>query len=212
MSIWAEPSTVPQISPLKPNVRPNMSNYNFDAIQSVPFDASTNDMEQILSSISVSTSSKSDEDFPITTTGLESTRMSTLLKKLGSYFSHPHKAALMSQTPTVAVGIDPRTIDSCTVFESCGVTEPSLPTTVTVTTVAPPVTAAKRHGSLSSNSDNSSISANSAQQLCSSVVSGDKRIIDQCDEMVVRPTVTAAALCNDSGESFTLPRVNLKQR
>lgn len=236
MSIWAEPSS--PISPIANQIKPSnernaskMSNYNFDAIQSVPFDATSNDMEQILSSISISTSSKSDEDYQLATItaspGIESKRMSTLLQKLGSYFSHANNKMLISPTGL----IDPA--------RNAGM---------------PPGGAAKRpspHTINSSHSDKSSISANSShstqstEQLCSSVASADKRNIDQCDEIVrakaaalattttltTTTTVAAAAavaegktttvgavtatadgLCNDAGESFTLPRVNLKQR
>lgn len=214
MSIWAEASPVLNISPQPPppppklNERTKMSNFNFDAIQSVPFDATSNDMEQILSSLSVSTSSKSDDDFS-PTTGSESTRMSSLLQKLGSYFSHSN-----SKPAIASIGSSQRGINSCVVFENNNVSMSPAKTTVITA-----MSTAKRHGSQTTNnhSDNSSISANSShstestRQLCS-VSSTDKRNIDQRDEILRPAAATTDVLCNDAGESFTLPRVNLKQR
>lgn len=213
MSIWAEKPAVNKISPPLPtppklNERTKMSNYNFDAIQSVPFDATSNDMEQILSSLSVSTSSKSDDEFsPIA--GSESTRMSSLLQKLGSYFSQSN-----SKTGMPSGDSGQHDISSCVVFENNNAS-----ISPAKTPIIPAMSTVKRHGSLSTSnsSDKSSISANSSHstestgQLCS-VSSAQKRNIDQCDEMLRPAASTTDVLCNEAGESFTLPRVNLKQR
>lgn len=240
MSIWAEAATVPKISQPptaapKSNERTKMSNYNFDAIQSVPFDASSNDMEQILSSISISTSSKSDDDFP-GIGGSESTRMSSLLQKLGSYFSHPNNKMIMNSPLSVGGANKRNDTDVNGLIDKNSMVK--LSPTNTIVTPTTMGTTIKRHGSqISSNSnrsDNSSISANSSHstkstgQLCSETSSAnDKRNIDKCDEILrstatTKPTTVPApatattattdALCNDAGESFTLPRVNLKQR
>lgn len=225
-----------------------MSNYNFDAIQSVPFDATH---EQILSSISISTSSKSDDEYQLATitssTGIESKRMSSLLQKLGSYFSHANNKMLMS--PTVAVaGVPVTGISIGQPINGGANTNKRIKIDATVQSSVMmgqtkrhiPHTINSSHSDKSSNSANSSHSTQSTEQLCSSVASADKRNIDQCVELTrskavaatttvpmaaaaaaagaetkattVGSTTTADSLRNDAGESFTLPRVNLKQR
>lgn len=257
MSIWAEPSS--PISPIANQIKPanernasKMSNYNFDAIQSVPFDATSNDMEQILSSISISTSSKSDDDYQLatitTSPGIESKRMSTLLQKLGSYFSHANNKMLMSPTGQQVAGATGTGMAAGQTLCAGAITHKRSKGDAATVQPAMMIGLAKRPGSHtinSSHSDNSSLSANSShstqstEQLCSSVASADRRNIDRAKAApaatttltttstvaaavpavaegkttaVGAATATADGLRNDAGESFTLPRVNLKQR
>lgn len=279
MSIWAEPSAIPQISPPPPPPAPaplppssaappkaaapkssndhrhrsaKMAGYNFDAIESVPFDATN---EQILlSSLSMTPSSasstKTDDEYlskssPIATSSpaMESRRMSSLLLKLGSYFSHANHRGPMLPIGSVGQKRGATTALLDTTGTKLDVTGTKLDTAGMMATTkrhgSPHVNSSnnlnhKLNSSKCSHSDSSILSANSSnsapstEPMCSA---SDKRHIDQCVDLglaaAAKPNSTKEAsaaatqpkqlvagdqLRNDSSETFTLPRVNLKQR
>lgn len=228
MSIWADPSAIPSPpanspppppppipAPLPPTSsatsvvaaakkpannagQSRMSAHNFDAIESVPFDATTNDMEQILSSLASSSASSTKADDTLAngggalmSPGMESKRMSSLLVKLGSYFSHANGKAPMSPTSVeMTHQRSPKVGSTMKRHATSHVNSSSLNH--------------KLSSSKCSHSDNSSISANSTRSTQSTVPGAP--------ELATKQLTAVNQLRNDSSETFTLPRVNLKQR